>query len=82
MKNSEIFIKIVLAILMLLCLLDMPYGYYQLVRYLAMVGLAIWLTKVTGKSGKRKFFYTLPWPSYSNRFSKSLWEEPSGTLLM
>jgi len=29
-------IKIFLSTLFLLCLLDMPYGYFQLVRYLAM----------------------------------------------
>ena len=38
MKNS---IKIVLAILLFLCLLSMPYGYYQLVRFAALVGFAI-----------------------------------------
>lgn len=31
-------IKVTLAILLLLCLLNMPYGYYQLVRFLALVG--------------------------------------------
>ena len=31
-------LKIVLAILLLLCLLKLPYGYYQLVRFLALVG--------------------------------------------
>ena len=31
-------LKIVLAILLLLCLLNMPYGYYQLVRFLALIG--------------------------------------------
>ena len=30
-------LKIALAILLLLCLLNMPFGYYQLVRYLAMI---------------------------------------------
>jgi hypothetical protein len=34
-------IKIVLAILFFLCLADMPYGYYQLVRFIALVGFAI-----------------------------------------
>ncbi|RMB58499.1 hypothetical protein EAX61_09335 [Dokdonia sinensis] len=28
-------LKVILAIALLLCLLDMPYGYYQLVRYIA-----------------------------------------------
>ena len=30
-------IKIILAILLFICLLDMPYGYFQLVRFLAML---------------------------------------------
>jgi len=33
MKNkSDLYFKIVLAILFLLCLLKMPYGYYQFIR--------------------------------------------------
>jgi len=31
-------LKIILAILLLLCLADMPYGYYQLVRFVSMAG--------------------------------------------
>lgn len=34
-------IKIGLAILFFLCLLKMPYGYYELVRFLALIGFAI-----------------------------------------
>jgi hypothetical protein len=34
-------IKIVLAILFFLCLLDMPYGFYQVVRLVALIGFAI-----------------------------------------
>lgn len=30
--------KVLLALLLFLCLLDMPYGYYQLVRFLSMAG--------------------------------------------
>ncbi|GCC53702.1 hypothetical protein SanaruYs_39470 [Chryseotalea sanaruensis] len=37
--NNKI-IKIVLSILFFLCLLDMPYGYYQLVRFLALAGFS------------------------------------------
>ncbi|WP_036156536.1 DUF6804 family protein [Maribacter forsetii] len=33
-----VLIKISLAILFFLCLLDMPYGYFQLVRFLALAG--------------------------------------------
>ncbi|MBD3627660.1 DUF6804 family protein [Cyclobacterium sp.] len=41
MKVKENIIKIVLSILFLVCLLDMPYGYFQLVRFLGMVGFGI-----------------------------------------
>lgn len=34
-------IKIVLAILFLLCLADMPYGFYQFVRFAGLIGFAI-----------------------------------------
>jgi len=34
-------IKIILSILLFLCLADMPYGYYQFVRFAAMVGFGI-----------------------------------------
>jgi len=34
-------IKIGLSIIFLLCLLDMPYSYYQGVRFIAMVGFAL-----------------------------------------
>jgi hypothetical protein len=34
-------IKIALSLLFLLCLLDMPYGYFQLVRILGMIGFVI-----------------------------------------
>ena len=34
-------IKITLSVLMLLCLLDMPYGYYQLVRWAALVSFSL-----------------------------------------
>ena len=34
-------VKIALAVLLFGCLLDMPYGYYQLVRFLGLVGFGI-----------------------------------------
>lgn len=34
-------IKIVLAILFFLCLVDMPYGYYQFVRFSGLIGFVI-----------------------------------------
>lgn len=41
MRDLEKVIKIVLATLFMLCLFDMPYGFYQLVRFAAMVGFAV-----------------------------------------
>jgi len=37
----EKIIKIILAILLFLCLADMPYGYYQFVRFVAMISFGI-----------------------------------------
>jgi hypothetical protein len=34
-------IKVVLAILFFLCLADMPYGFYQVVRLIGLIGFAI-----------------------------------------
>ncbi|MEI6681945.1 MAG: DUF6804 family protein [Bacteroidota bacterium] len=34
-------VKTALAILLAVCLFDMPYGYYQLLRFVAVVGFAI-----------------------------------------
>lgn len=38
---STTYLKLGLAILFLVCLFNMPYGYYQLVRFLGMVGFAV-----------------------------------------
>lgn len=40
--NIKTLVKLVLISLFLICLLDMPYGYFQLVRFLGMTGFA-WL---------------------------------------
>ncbi len=39
--NLQAIIKIVLSVLFFLCLLDMPYGFYQLVRIIALIGFGI-----------------------------------------
>ncbi len=38
-------VKIILALLFSLCLFDMPYGFYQLVRFIALVGFALLANK-------------------------------------
>ena len=46
-------IKITLAILFFICLADMPYGYYEFVRFAGLVGFAI-LAYQANKEGKQK----------------------------
>ncbi|MFM9986326.1 MAG: DUF6804 family protein [Flavobacteriales bacterium] len=41
MKRKIVILKIVLAALLFACLLDMPYGYFQLVRTAGMIGFGI-----------------------------------------
>ena len=41
MKYSTEITKIILAISFAICLYDMPYGYYQIVRFIGMFGFAI-----------------------------------------
>lgn len=38
---SKILTKLLMTVLFLCCLLDMPYGYYQLVRFVGMTGFII-----------------------------------------
>lgn len=45
-------IKTILAILFFLCLAKMPYGYYQLVRFLALIGFGI-LAYQANQQGKQ-----------------------------
>lgn len=45
-------IKIVLAVLLFACLLDMPYGFFQLVRFVALVGFGI-LAYQANQQGKQ-----------------------------
>lgn len=47
-----IIIKLILAILLFLCLLDMPYGYYQLVRFVAIIGFGILAFKANEQDKK------------------------------
>jgi hypothetical protein len=45
-------IKLILAILFLVCLADMPYGYYQFVRFVGLIGFAI-LAIESNKQGRQ-----------------------------
>lgn len=49
-------IKTALAILLFLCLLDMPYGFYQLVRFVVLVGFGILAYSAKEKESKTEMF--------------------------
>ena len=40
-SNKIIAIKITLSVLLLVCLFDMPYGYYQFVRFIGMISFGL-----------------------------------------
>lgn len=48
-------IKIILSILLLLCLLPMPYGYFQLVRFIALIGFAYLAYQAKEKEAQTEF---------------------------
>lgn len=50
----NIAIKIFLSVLFFLCLLDMPYGYFQIVRFAALVGFAILAYNANEQGHKRE----------------------------
>lgn len=52
MRDSITIIKISLAILLFLCLLDMPFGFYQFVRFVALIGFGI-LAYIANKENRR-----------------------------
>lgn len=45
-------VKIILALLFFLCLADMPYGFYQFVRFAGMVGFVL-LAYEANKAGRK-----------------------------
>ncbi len=51
----QLLVKIALAIMLFLCVADMPYGYYQLVKLFGMVGFA--LLAFLGKDEEEKTFF-------------------------
>jgi hypothetical protein len=55
-KMNNSIIKVALATLLLLCLLNMPYSFYQLVRFTAMVGFAYLGYAANEKNKKNELF--------------------------
>jgi len=60
MTKYSTWIKIVLSILLLLCLMEMPYGYYQLVRFIGLVSFGILTYYALLRNDK---FYLIIWLS-------------------
>lgn len=57
MKLSlQAIIKVILAALLFLCLLDMPYGFYQLVRFAALIGFGILAFKANEQNKNTEMF--------------------------
>lgn len=48
-------IKFLLVILLFLCLLNMPYGFYQLVRFVALVGFGVLAYRAHEQENKTAF---------------------------
>lgn len=56
MSFSKVILKLLLAVMALICLLDMPYGYYQLFRVTAFVGFAFLAFSDENKGGWMLFY--------------------------
>ena len=71
-------IKIILAVLFFICLLPMPYGYYQLVRFLAMASFAALAYFASDKENKIEMIIyivltILFQPLFKFAFGRTLW---------
>jgi len=53
---SERIIKIILAVLLFICLAKIPYGYYELVRFFALIG-CIYLSSRSYAKGRNVWSY-------------------------
>ncbi|WP_457852535.1 DUF6804 family protein [Ornithobacterium rhinotracheale] len=60
-------IKIALSILLLLCLFRMPYGFYELVRYLSFAGFLI-LAYLEKEKKEMPLFFIFCWLYYFSHF--------------
>lgn len=52
----KILIKIVLTILLFLCLLNLPYGYYQFIRFAALAGFGYLAYTANEQNNKNEVF--------------------------
>lgn len=73
-----VLIKISLAILFFLCLLDMPYGYFQLVRFLALAGFGFLAYKANEEDKSEQVFIYIALallfqPFYKIALGREIW---------
>ena len=76
----KIIVKAVLIILFLCCLLDAPYNYFQLVRFLGMTGFAWLAYQEKNKQDKTIFIICIASALLINPFIKVSLAEQSGML--
>ena len=71
-------IKVSLALLFFLCLLDMPYGYFQLVRFLALAGFGFLAYKANEEDKSEQVFIYIALallfqPFYKIALGREIW---------
>ncbi|QXP71262.1 hypothetical protein H0I29_04020 [Polaribacter sp. R2A056_3_33] len=78
MKNSGTIIKITLAVFLFLCLLKMPYGFYEFVRFLSLIGFGLlaYKAKEENKNSEMIIFTSLALlfqPFFKIALGRELW---------
>ena len=73
-----VLIKVALALLFFLCLLDMPYGYFQLVRFLALAGFGFLAYKANQEDKSEQVFIYIALallfqPFYKIALGREIW---------
>ncbi len=71
-------IKLILALLFFLCLLDMPYGFYEFVRFSALLGFTILAYQASEKENKTEMIIyialaVLFQPIFKISLGRTLW---------
>ncbi len=71
-------IKIILAVLFFICLADMPYAYYQLVRFIGLIGFVVLALKANEENKKYEmglyiFLAILFQPIFKIALGRELW---------
>jgi uncharacterized membrane protein YccC len=76
--NNDKQIKIGLSIILLLCLLNMPYGYYQLVRFVSLIGFSVLAYNANQKKQQTEVLVFIALallfqPFFKISFGRTLW---------